>query len=286
MNREDEQGKDGNVVWLSYGIWQRRYAGDRSIVGKTISLDRKPYVIAGVLPADFSVTAAEVWTPLVPTAEARLKRDNWLYYSLARLRLGVSPEQAQSELNGIAAQIAHDNPKEAEDLHFSVKLMQDAAVAQSSRNLLLMLLTAVGFLLLIACANVSNLILSRSIQRQREIAVRAALGASRLRILRQLLLESLILSLGGGFGGLAVAIAGVGAFHSFAPHNFARLDEVVVSPVMLAIAFTIACITGIVCGLAPALHASRADLNLAIKENANSGSGHGRFSLPQCARRD
>jgi len=279
MIREDEQEKNGNVVWLSHGIWQRRFAGDHAILGKTISLDQKPYVVAGVLPSASNFRGIEIWKPLVLTAEARGKRQNWLYSSFARLRPGVSPDQAQAELNGIAEQIAHDNPKEAEGLHFSVQLMQDEAVAQSSRKLLLMLLAAVGFLLLIACANVSNLILSRSIQRQREIAVRAALGASRLRLLRQLLIESVILSSGGGLCGLAVAVAGVSAFRSFAPHNFARLDEVAVSPAMLAIAFTIACVTGIVCGLAPALHVSRSDVNLVIRENSKSPANKGPFSL-------
>ena len=226
MNNEDEQGKNGNVVWLSYGMWQRRFAGDRAIVGKTISLDQKPYVIVGVLPSSFNFRSAEIWKPLVLTAEARGKRENWLYSSFARLRPGVSRDQAQAELNGIAAQIEHDNPKEAEGLRFKLAFMQDAAVAKGSRSLLLMLLAAVSFLLLIACVNVSNLILSRGLQRQREIAVRAALGASRLRILRQLLIESVILSLAGGFCGLAVAVAGVSAFRSFAPHNFARLNEV------------------------------------------------------------
>ena len=221
-------------LWLSYGMWQSRFAGDRAIVGKTISLDQKPYVIAGVLPSSFNFRSAEIWKPLVLTAEARSKRENWLYNSFARLRPGVSPDHAQAELNRIAAQIEHDNPKDAEGLHFTSSSCRQTAVANNSRRLLLMLLAAVSFLLLIACANVSNLILSRSIQRQREIAVRAALGASRLRILRQLLIESVILSFAGGLCGLAVAVAGVGAFRSFAPHNFARLDEVGVSPVMLA----------------------------------------------------
>ena len=279
MNSEDEQGKNGNVVWLSYGMWQRRFAGDRAIVGKTISLDQKPYVIAGVLPSSFNFRSAEIWKPLVLTAEARGKRENWLYSSFARLRPGVSRDQAQAELNGIAAQIEHDNPKEAEGLHFTLAFMQDAAVAKSSRSLLLMLLAAVSFFLLIACANVSNLILSRGIQRQREIAVRAALGASRVRILRQLLIESIILSLAGGFCGLAVAVAGVSAFRSFAPHNFARLNEVGISPVMLLIAFAVACISGIVCGLVPAMHVSRSDLNLVIREHSKSPADKGPFSL-------
>jgi putative ABC transport system permease protein len=279
MISEDEQGKNGNVVWLGYGMWQRRFAGDHAIVGKTISLDQKPYVIAGVLPSAFSFHGVEIWKPLVLTAEARGKRENWLYSSFARLRPGVSPEQAQSELNGIAAQIAHDYPKEAEGMRFTLNLMQTDAVAKNSRGLLLMLLGAVSFLLLIACANVSNLILSRSIQRQREIAVRAALGASRLRILRQLLIESVVLSFAGGFCGLAVALAGVSAFRFFAPHNFARLDEVAVSPVMLAIAFAIACVTGIICGLAPAMHVSRSDVNLIIREHSRSAADKGPFSL-------
>jgi predicted permease len=280
MLSEDEQEKSGNVVWLSYRLWQRRYAGDQAIVGKKVSLQQGPYIVAGVMPDGFSYPEqTEIWKPLVTTAEQRQNRQSWMFFSIAKLRKNVTPHQAQSDLDHIAAQVAHDNPKEAEGIRFSLALLQSDAVAKDSRNLLLMLLAAVGFLLLIACANVSNLILSRGIQRQREIAVRATLGATRLRILRQLLIESLMLSLAGGICGLAIATAGVRAFRLFAPQNFARIHEVGLSPSILISAFIIACFTAVVCGLAPALHASRPDLNLAIKENAKSGEGHGRFSL-------
>jgi predicted permease len=280
MLAEDEQEKSGKVVWLSYGLWQRRYAGNQAIVGKSISLQQGSYVVAGVMPQDFSYPQqTEIWKPLAPAAEQRQNRLSWMFFSIAKLRKNVAPYQAQSDLDHVAAQVAHEDPKEADGIRFSLKLLQSDAIAEDSRRLLLMLLAAVSFLLLIACANVSNLILSRSIQRRREIAVRAALGATRLRILRQLLIESLMLSLAGGVCGLAIATAGVRAFRVFAPQNFARIHEVGVSPSMLVVAFITACVTGIVCGLAPALQSSRSELNLAIKENANSGAGHGRFSL-------
>jgi predicted permease len=279
MTAEDEQGKNGNVVWLSNGLWQRRYAGDRGIVGQSISLDQKLYVVAGILPDSLNHLNAELWKPLVIDADHRQKRQEWLYFAVAKLRRDVSGDQAQTELNSISAQIAAENPKEAEGIHFSLKLLQAEAVAEDSRRLLFVLLAAVGFLLLIACANVSNLVLSRSTQRQREIAVRAALGASRLRILRQLLIESLLLALAGGFLGLTVAIAGVRAFRMFAPQNFARINEVSVSPIMMAIAFLVACITGVLCGMAPAVHASRSDLNLTIKDSTQGHTGKDRFSL-------
>ena len=172
MLPQDEFGKDGNVVWLSYGLWQRRYAGDQNVAGRTISLDAKPYVVAGIMPKSFDFPEeTDVWKPLLLSAEQKQNRSMWMYYTLAKLKPGISLAQAQSELNNIAAQVSRENPKDAEGISFSLKLLQDDAVTKSSRNLLLMLLTAVGFLLLIACANVSNLILSRGVQRQREIAV-------------------------------------------------------------------------------------------------------------------
>ncbi len=280
MLPQDESGKDGNVVWLSYGLWQRRYGGDQAIAGRTISLDAKPYVVAGIMPKSFDFPGeTDVWKPLLLSAEEKQNRSRWMYYTIGKLKPGISLPQAQSELNNIAAQVGRENPKEAEGISFLPKLLQEDAVAKDSRNLLLMLLAAVGFLLLIACANVSNLILSRSIQRKREIAVRAALGASRLRIIRQLLIESLVLSLAGGLCGLAAAMGGVRAFRLLAPNDFARLHEVTVSPWMASIAFIIASATGIICGLAPAVHASRTDLNLSIKENTNAPAGKRRFSM-------
>src|ERR1041385_3189494 len=272
LRPEDEQRKDGDVVLLSYGLWQRRFGGDRSIIGRTIMLSQQPWTVAGVLPSGFSFPRhLDALVPRNIPPGNRTERQAGMYTSLGKLRPGVSLAKAQSEMNGIAAALAHQYPQDATGIQFPLVTLQDDATRRSKPQLLA-LLGAVGFLLLIACANVSNLVLSRGLRRQREIALRAALGASRRRILRQLVVESLLLAMAGGVAGAALAIIGVRLFRVLAPAGFPRIEELHTEPVTLLIALIVSALAGILCGLAPALTITRGDLNLPIRDNSAASS--------------
>lgn len=276
----DEEGKNGNVVVLSHGLWQRRFAGATDILGKTVNLDGKLYTVAGVMPEGFSYPENTVaWTPLTFTKE-ELNRTHWMSMALGKLRAPVSVRSAQTEMDTLAAQLGKENPKEDEGTHFKVMTLRDGVLGTETKPELAILAGAVMFVLLIGCANVSNLILSRGIKRQREIAVRAALGASRSRILRQLLVESLLLAACGGTAGVLLAAGGIRAFRAFAPAGFARLQEIHLDPAVAMIALLVSSLAGVLCGLAPALHTSRADLNLGLKDrSAGAAAAPHRFSL-------
>ena len=273
----DEKLKSGNVVLLSYRLWQRRFAGDPQIVGKSVPLDQKPYTVIGVLPrdaGDFYLRGrdkTDALVPLVIKPEDERNRTAWMYVTVAKLRRSVPLGQAQSELHTIAAALAKQYPKEDSQISFPVTTIQDETVGSDKRELLI-LLVSVGFLLLIACANVSNLMLSRGLQRQKEIAVRSALGASRKRILRQLMLESFLIALAGGAAGVALAAWGIDAFRAYAPAGFPRLDEVRMEPHIALFALAISFAAALLCGLAPAVSSSRSNLNLTIKDNGPAGA--------------
>jgi predicted permease len=270
----DDEGKNGNVVVLSYQLWQRHFAGDKEIVGKEITLNDQRYTVAGVVPDGFSFPKkTEAWVPLVIAGKERTARSRWMYFALGKLKDGVSSLAAQVEMDKFAGQFSRQFPKEAAGIQFKVMSLRDSSVNTDAKSELWILVGAVSFLLLIGCANVGNLILSRGVERRREIALRAALGASRRRILRQLLVESLLLALAGGLAGLMVAAAGIDAFRGFAPSNFTRLEEVRLEPAVALIAIAVSTIAGLLCGLAPALHAAQADLNLSLKDQPNSSTG-------------
>jgi len=278
---EDEERKNGDVAILSYRLWQERFAGDASVVGRTVTLEQKPYTVIGVMPADFDFLRehADLWIPLVISGDQG-KRGNWFFGVVAKLRQGQDIQEVKAELDSLADRLSKEYPQENAGVRFKTTLLQEQIVGDSKSGLIL-LLGAVGFLLLIACSNVSNLILSRGVQRHSEIAIRAALGAGRMRILRQLLVESLLLSCIGGAAGMLIAIYGVDAYRAFAPPDVPRLRELHADMTIAWIALAVSSVAGILCGLAPALHTSRPDLNLALKERLSSSAGHStrRFSL-------
>lgn len=273
----DEQQKNGNVVLLGYRLWRERFGSDPQVVGKSITLDETPYTVVGVLPQNVSsfylrgYGKTDAIVPLVVPPEKAKDRAGWMYLAIAKLRPEVSLTRAQAEMDGIAGALSQEYPKEASQIKFPVETIRDSNVGGDKRELMI-LLAAVVFLLLIACANVSNLVLSRGLQRQREIAVRAALGASRTRVVRQLLLESLLLAVTGGAAGLGLAVWGIQAFRALAPVDFPRLDEIGLEPHIAFFAFMISVLAAVIFGLAPAISASRSDLTSTMKENSATAS--------------
>lgn len=276
---DDQERKNGDVALLSQRLWRERFGSDPNVVGKTITLEQKAYTVVGVMPVHFDKPDKDddVWIPMITSSEEASKRDNWFFGVLAKLKIGQSTQAAQTELDGLAARLSTQYPESDAGVKFKLIPLQESVVGDAKSGLM-MLLGAVGFLLLIACANVSNLILSRGVQRQSEMAIRAALGASRPRILRQLLIESLLLSGVGGAAGMLFAVYGVAAYRALAPASVPRINELHADLTIAWIALALSSVAGILCGLAPALHTSRPDLNLALKERLASGTPT-RFSL-------
>ncbi|HEV7797720.1 MAG TPA: ABC transporter permease [Pyrinomonadaceae bacterium] len=278
---EDKPGAQ-RVVVLSYGMWQRRFGGDRGIIGQSLTINGDSYTVVGVLPASFqfALRAADLWRPYQPT-DAQLTR-RFLHGTnlIGRLKPGITVGQAQTELSVIASRIEQENKQSHAGTGLKLVPLQEQVVGQV-KPILLVLLAAVGFVLLIACANVASLLLTRSLARQKEVAIRAALGASRWRVIRQLLTESLLLSLAGGAAGLLIAYWGVGALVAALPeaqlNALPFLKTLHLDAGLLAFSFGLSLLTGIVFGLAPALQSSRPDLNEVLKEggrNTAGGAGH------------
>lgn len=279
FNSEDEQPGHEQVVILSYGFWQRRFGGSPSAIGEPIEINSTPYVVIGVLPKGFTLYGTnpeyELWTPL-SVDRAHLNRQDSQWIIFARLRHGVALAQAQADMETIIAALKKEYPAFDQEIGVRVVGFQKDLLSRSRPGFLL-LLAAVIFVLLIACANVANLMLTRAAKREREIAIRTVLGAGRRRILRQLLTESMLLGVLGGILGVFMAYGGLHILRAaLPPQGHGQIPfsgRVAINGTVLAFTLGISLLTGIVFGLAPALQISRVELSESLKEGSRGSTG-------------
>jgi len=275
---EQEDGKDF-VLILGYGLWQRRFGGDPQIIGRQVKLGGRPYTIVGVMPPDFQSLPTSLVEPrgefYRPVAEKydEAERSSRHLRAIARLKPGAALRQAQTEMSMIARRLEQQHPRDNTNYGVRLTTLTEDTVG-GLRQTLLLLLGAVLFVLLIACANVSNLLLARAAARQKELSIRAALGAGRLRLVRQLLTESVLLALTGGALGLLLAFFGASLIESLGSHVTPLVNGVKLDARVLTFTLMTSLLTGVVFGLAPALHVSRPDLNETLKD-AGRGAGPG-----------
>jgi predicted permease len=278
----DEDEHSQQVAVLSYAAWVNRFHRDAKILGAKILLDRKPYIVIGVMPRNFEfplvsgqLNRTELWVPMSFTPQELLpvSAANWSYQMVGRLKPGVSAQQAQSDAERVAQEIMRNYPAMMANLHISamVRSLREDTVEQT-RPLLLTLFLAVAVVLLIACVNLAGLMLVRAIRRQREVAVRLALGAQAWALLRQALLESLVLSVSGGVLGLLLAAGTLQVGRSLLPETLPRISEIGLNWNVAGFALLLAVVTGLLCGLAPAFAALRTNVNANLKEGGRSGS--------------
>lgn len=274
---EEEKAGNNRVVLLSDGLWQRQFGGDRSIVNQTIQLNGESYTVVGVMPPGFQFTGTrELWVPFVidPQKEPwRADRTNRNLSVFARLKPGVTLSQANSEMEILAQRLEQQNPKSNNGWRVRLTTFYDWIVPKEVRKSMVGLFVGVSLLLLIACANVANLLLANATTRQQEIATRAALGASPTRLVRQLLIESLLLAGLGGLLGLGLAFWATRLIASAKMQNIARLSESGIDGSVLLFTFIITTLTGLIFGLAPAWWASRVNLTDKLKEGSRSDGG-------------
>ncbi len=279
MPEEDQPGAE-RVVVLSHSLWQRLFGSNTDTSSKTVLLSGEQYTVVGVMPAGFKlpiIPNSELWSTVRPTLNPSCQRGCYVLRVMGRLKPGVSLAAAQADMSAIAARQAEQFPDTHQNVGATLVSLHEQIVGPL-RPAMLMLLVAVGFVLLIACANVANLMLARGVSRRKELGIRSALGAGRSRIIRQLLTESFVFALIGGLLGVLLAFWMVQALVAISPEGTPRLDEIWIDSGVLAFTFVTSVLTGLIFGLVPAVQISKPDLNESLKEaGRTSHVGGGKF---------